>query len=123
MADYQSGAYSRTVAMVLIDPALVAARARAALAYAAINVRDSTKRVGIHSSTMTRIVSPSNPRGASLEELWAIADACKVPRSFMERGFEALDEAETAARLDQVADELATLRLRVEAIDGGAGSP
>lgn len=76
----------------LIAPALIASRTRAALGYADIKVKDSNERIGIPSSTMARIVSPTNPRGASFEERSQIADACDVPAWFMEHGFDPLKE-------------------------------
>lgn len=108
--------------MDLIDPAHVAARARAALAYANIEVKDSKDRIGIPYSTMTRIVSPKNPRGArTVEELWAIADACGVPRAFMERGFEVVVEAEEAARVNGAANDLEDVLRRVAALEQATG--
>lgn len=70
------------------SPESVAARVRAALAYANIKVKDSGKRVGISAATMARIVSPTDPRGADGDQLDLIADACGVPRWFLERGFD-----------------------------------
>jgi hypothetical protein len=75
----------------LPPPETVAARARAALAYANIKLTEKGTPVKVGSvtqATMARIISPTNPRGAaSIDELWEIADACGVPRSFMEEGF------------------------------------
>jgi transcriptional regulator with XRE-family HTH domain len=85
----------------------VAARARAALAYADIDVKDSAERVGISSATMQRIVSPTSPRGVrTVEELWMIADACGVPRSFMEAGFEQANGDDRLASLEAQITEL-----------------
>jgi hypothetical protein len=72
------------------SPETIAARVRAALAYANIKLTDKGKPTSVGSinqSTMARIVSPTNPRGASIDELREIAEACGVPRSFMEEGF------------------------------------
>lgn len=100
--------------MVLIEAKVAAARTRAALAYANIDVKRSGDRIGISSATMARIVSPSNPRGASIEELWQIADACKVPRWFMEQGFDAPASTELE---DQVAEHHERLA-RIEETEG-----
>ena len=92
--------------MKLIDPNEVARRTRAALAYANLDVKRSPEVTGISYATMQRIVSPTSPRGASLEQLWAIADATGVPRAFMEHGFETMSDRpadeELAARVDQI---------------------
>ena len=80
----------RVMSRAMGSPETIAARVRAALAYANIKLTDKGKPASVGSisqSTMARIVSPTNPRGASIEELWEIADACGVPRSFMEEGF------------------------------------
>lgn len=99
--------------MRLIDPSDVARRARAALAYANIDVKSSPQHTGISYATMQRIVSPTAPRGAKLEELWAIADATGVPRNFMEHGFEGLTQAgedTAAARLEALEEEQRQIR-------------
>lgn len=110
--------------MELPAAADVAARTRAALAYADIQVKDAEAKVGISYATMARIVSAKNPRGAhTVEELWRIADGCGVPRSFMERGFAGdrvpLDEEAVAARLADVERklELLTQRAVTEPVD------
>lgn len=93
--------------MTLIDPRITADRVRAALAFAGIDVKDSQAKVGISYATMERIVSPSKPRGASLDELRQIADACPgVPRWFLEHGF--APPAETGA--DELRQDLSDLR-------------
>lgn len=61
------------------DSALVAARVRAVLAYAALSYEDASARTNIGASTLRRITSTSSPRGASLEELRRIAVACGAP--------------------------------------------
>lgn len=110
--------------MVLIDPRLVAARVRAALAYAGIEHTNPPDDLGITKSTLARMVSWKSPRGAySTDELWAIADRCGVPRAFMERGWEPLVAADAARRLDEAGDELAALRLREEGPAEEADSP
>lgn len=99
--------------MPLPSPETVAARTRAALAYANIKLTDKGEPVSvgaISQPTMARIISPTNPRGVkSLEELWAIADACGVPRAFMEEGF-----SEPAAADDS---RVAGLERKMEAVE------
>lgn len=107
----------------LIPPRAAAARARAAIAYAGLEHSDIEKKTGLDVAMVRRITSKASPRDGRLERLWAIADACDVPRAFMEQGFDALAEAENAQRIEALASEVAALRLRVEGLDGGAGSP
>jgi hypothetical protein len=112
----------------LVDPVDAAARVRAALAYANLNVKQAPeqqrlKDADISYATLTRIVSATTPRGADIEELWAIADACDVPRRFMEQGFrEEPTEADLAHRIEELANDLAALRRRVEGPGASAGS-
>jgi hypothetical protein len=62
----------------------IAARVRAVLAYAGLSFEQAARRSrGINAATLRRIASASSPRGASLDELWAIADACAVPRIWL----------------------------------------
>lgn len=66
----------------------IAARVRAALAYAALRYEDVDARTGrgMTAAKLRRIASATQPRGATLDELWAIADACNVPRAWLETG-------------------------------------
>lgn len=66
----------------------LAARVRAAIAYSGLRTDEIAQRTGddLGVATLRRITSISRPRGATLEELWRIADACQVPRSWLERG-------------------------------------
>jgi transcriptional regulator with XRE-family HTH domain len=107
----------------LIDPRHAAARARAAIGYAGLNHAEVEKRTGLDVAMIRRITAKKNPRDARIERLWAIADACDVPRGFMERGFEALAEAELAEKVEQMALDLEALRQRVEVLGGQADSP
>lgn len=111
------------MAMVLIDAGDAAARVRAAMAYADIDVKDSEERVGIGPATMARIMSPTTPRGASIDELRQIAHACGVPEGFMEQGFEALAAVDQARRIDELASGLEALTRRVEELGGEGNSP
>ena len=114
----------------LIDPRFAAARVRAALAYANLSHEETALRTGLSVPTLRRIVSASSPRGAGIEELWAIADACGVPRGFIEDGFEPFrqtgDQASAAGVDDlravvlQLSDDLRALRADVEVLDAEA---
>lgn len=63
-------------------------RARAAIAYWGGEHEDLAEATGIKLSTLRRIVSRTNPRGANPDELERIAQACGVPRRFMLNGFD-----------------------------------
>lgn len=98
------------------SPDVVAARVRAALAYANIKLTDKGAPLSVGSisqATMSRIVSPANPRGASIEELREIASVCGVPRSFLEEGFSVPPSAD-----ERVAD----LEARLEAQETGTAA-
>jgi transcriptional regulator with XRE-family HTH domain len=86
--------------MVLLPPAEAARRARSAIAYSGLEHHEIAAKTGLDVSKIRRIASRTKPRGASLEELWEIADACGVPRSFMEEGFS------EAASADERVEEL-----------------
>jgi hypothetical protein len=93
------------------DPLETARRVRAALAYADIKVRgNSEERFQIGEATMRRITSSTDPRGATIEELWRIADACGVPREFLLSGFGRYDEEEPVSdRVGALEDQVAFL--------------
>jgi len=61
---------------------------RAALAYAGLGIDEAISKIGgaFGAATLRRITSTAHPRGASLDELWLIADACGVPRSWFADG-------------------------------------
>lgn len=52
-----------------------------------------------------------------MEELWEIADACGVPRSFMEHGF-VEDSPAPEERIEAVEHRLGTISEQVRALDG-----
>lgn len=80
--------------------------------YAGLSWSELAERSGISPTTIRRIVSTSEPRGFKSREEWeAIADACDVPRVFMELGFAPLEKPvsdtdrrvmEIERRLDEV---------------------
>lgn len=92
--------------MRLIPPADAARRARAAVAYAGLEIPEITKRTGIASGTIRNILSRTRPSSGTIERLWSIADACDVPRSFMEDGWDAITAPHHASNLEQRMDEL-----------------
>jgi hypothetical protein len=66
----------------------IAARVRAALAYSGLRNPEVLERMGglMSDATLRRITSAANPRGASEYELAKLAEACGVPRSWLELG-------------------------------------
>lgn len=62
---------------------------RAAIGYAGLKLGDVEQRTGIKTATLRGYASRSRPVEATLEKRLAIGEACGVPRSFMESGFEA----------------------------------
>lgn len=75
------------------DPKELAARVRAAEAYAGFEHASLEERTGLGKATIQRMGSPGNSRVPNLEERQKIADACGVPRSFMEQGFYVFPDA------------------------------
>jgi transcriptional regulator with XRE-family HTH domain len=63
------------------------ARVRAAWAFSGLSQADLAQRAGINSGTLRGYLRKANPNAPELEDAKAIADACGVPRSFMEEGF------------------------------------
>lgn len=71
-----------------IPPAEQAARIRAALGYSGKEAEELADALGVSYATLRRRKTLVSPTGAkSMEELYDIADACGVPRQFMEEGF------------------------------------
>jgi len=104
--------------VLLLEPSDVAARVRAALAYANIDVKSSDDEIGISRATMARIVSPSKPRGASVDELWLIADKTGVPRWFLEGGFDAFpDQSGVAEIVNQLRRQMQRSVMQAELIE------
>lgn len=79
-------------ARVIDDPAAgseahrIAARVRAAVAYCGESFERIGQRSGLGVAKLRRIASAAEPRGATPLELWGIADACGVPRTWLEVG-------------------------------------
>ena len=70
----------------MTDPHVTAARVRAALAYANLTYADASAGTPLSVSTLRRIASVTNPRGADDVELAAIAQACDVPPAWLGTG-------------------------------------
>lgn len=68
-----------------VDAADAAARIRAARAYANLSQAQIAAVLGVSVVTIKRIEKGTRP--CSLDELFAIADTCDVPREFMTDGF------------------------------------
>lgn len=121
---------SRTVSLIpALPPAELSARARACRAYAGIKEHDLAEATGIQPERLRRILRATHPSRATVDELLVIADACDVPRAFVEHGFGALptDEPNLAervqaleAKVDTVLDIIGT-RLTVAIPAAGAG--
>lgn len=73
--------------------------ARAAWAYSGLEQRELASEAGVEIRTLNSYLGLSRP-GPSLEVLYRIADACGVPRSFMESGFDSLADS-SASELEE----------------------
>jgi transcriptional regulator with XRE-family HTH domain len=87
----------------------LARRVRAARAYAGLSVSELANRVGLGLQTIKRI--ESGKRTARPFEVWAIAEACELPREFFDLDFKDLCNAAAAqqdmlARIDDRLDQL-----------------
>lgn len=81
-----------------------ARRVRAARAYAGMSVNELANRIGLGLQTIKRI--ECGKRSARRFELWAIAEACGLPREFFEIDLELLNRQasllnDTLARVDE----------------------
>lgn len=72
----------------------IARRVRAARAYAGLTIPQLAERIGVGERTIKRV--EMRQRIARTYELWAIADACGVPRWFFETEFQELTSADQA---------------------------
>jgi transcriptional regulator with XRE-family HTH domain len=103
----------RRVAAASVTPtrrhAEIARRVRAARAYSGLSVNDLADAVGLGVQTIKRI--ESGKRTARPFEIWAIAEACKLPREFFDLDFRELSlaasaQSEMLARIDCRLDKL-----------------
>jgi transcriptional regulator with XRE-family HTH domain len=78
-----------------MSPSLeTARRVRAARAYAGLSVTELANRIGLGLQTIKRI--ESGKRAARRFEVWAIAEACGLPREFFEADLDLLNRRATA---------------------------
>lgn len=84
-------------------------RVRAARAYAGLSVNDLANRIGLGLQTIKRI--ESGKRTARRFEIWAIAEACGLPREFFEMDLELLNRQATVMHeaLSRVEERLARI--------------
>jgi transcriptional regulator with XRE-family HTH domain len=87
----------------------IARRVRAARAYAGLSVNELAERIGLGLQTIKRI--ESGKRAARRFEIWAIAEACNLPREFFEIDLDLLSRRsaalqETLARVDERLERL-----------------
>lgn len=88
----------------------IARRVRAARAYAGLSVADLAERVGLGLQTIKRI--ESGKRNARPFEVWAIAEACELPRAFFDLDFQDLCQAASGHQ-----DMLARIDGRLEKLE------
>jgi transcriptional regulator with XRE-family HTH domain len=86
-----------------------ARRVRAARAYAGLSVTELANRIGLGLQTIKRI--ESGKRTARPFEVWAIAEACGLPREFFEIDLDLLSRRasilqETLIRIDERLERL-----------------
>lgn len=100
---------------------------RAARAYANLKQPELAKASGVGYATIKRIENEQRP--PMLEELRAIADACDVPRPFLEHGFGTPDDQDgetdrRVVRLEQLVRELdpADTRTRLRNVESQVAS-
>lgn len=81
-----------------------ARRIRAAMAYGGFKGRDAlAEAIELSPSTLQRIEGVAEPtRPPKRSELWAIADACKVPMWFLESGWQGAS-GEPPGDVDEIA--------------------
>lgn len=108
-------------------------RVRAAWAYSGLSQEELAERVGINVRTLEGYLRKSRANTPTLDDAFAIADACWVPRWFIEEGFgeeeadmrERLVAVETAFKeLDkEMTTYFDTDRLAKQAADGERRKP
>jgi transcriptional regulator with XRE-family HTH domain len=113
-APAQSRAICGRVGAVSPRTAPLAARIRAARCYADLKQPQLAQKTGLGYETIKRI--EAGRRTPSLDERQTIADACGVPRWFIEEGF----GREPAGSLDE---RVATLEREVSSLRAAAGLP
>lgn len=104
----------------LIAPAEAARRARAAMGYAGLDYDELAAKTGITVGTLRNITSRSRPQSGSIDRLYAVADACGVPRTFMDEGWSRYDGT-VEGRLEELKSYLQNVALAVESIATATG--
>jgi transcriptional regulator with XRE-family HTH domain len=94
----------------------VARRVRAARAYAGLSVNELAGRIGLGLQTIKRI--ESGKRTARRFEVWAIAEACNLPREFFEIDLDLLSRRAAALQ-----EALAKVDERLERIERRMDQP
>jgi transcriptional regulator with XRE-family HTH domain len=91
-----------------------ARRVRAARAYAGLSVNDLANRIGLGLQTIKRI--ECGKRTARRFEIWAIAEACGLPREFFEMDLELLNRQATVMHeaMARVEERLARIERSME---------
>lgn len=107
----------------LIEPVDAARRARAAMAYAGLDAKEVAQLTNIGKATLDRITSRTNPQSGTIDRLWIIADACQVPRSFMEHGFAAFSPSAEGQPEERLVALEAQVRLLARRVGTGAPAP
>jgi uncharacterized small protein (DUF1192 family) len=120
----------------LIPPKAAHERARAAWAFSLLNQDELAERAGIHHDTLRKMLGRKpTEKSWPLEDLYKIADACAVPRAFMDDGFSRLETnpvEELRGELSALRDRVDELQAEVQVLDaealrrndeGGAASP
>ena len=76
------------------DPDEAARRVRAALAYAGMNRREAMRALSVSGSTLARMTGRKGgeTRRVDWADLWAVADACELPREWFSVDFSRLHE-------------------------------
>ncbi|MEA2494926.1 MAG: Helix-turn-helix domain [Thermoleophilaceae bacterium] len=91
-------------------------RVRAARAYAGLSVQDLADQIGLGLQTIKRI--ESGKRTARKFELWAIAEACGLPREFFDVDLDLLTNRASVLEhtLTRVDERLIRIEARVEGL-------
>lgn len=106
-SNHHDGELEKTALMVAR-----AARIRAARAYAGLDQADFAKALDVSVVTVKRM--EGGKRDTSLDDLYLLADLCKVPRRFMEEGWTIAHEVGHIAMTDELREMRAAF---IEALD------
>ena len=76
-------------------------------AFSLLDQDDLANAASIHKDRVRAILGRTNPKQATLEELYALAKAVSAPRAFVDEGFAGLENRELERRVDRLAADLA----------------